>query len=90
MKTCGYNCRGLGNFLTIRSLQKIRKQHRPEILFLSETHLDKESGERLRLKLGYAHKLVVPSNGMAGGLMLMWDQHVNIQLKYQQRTILMC
>jgi exonuclease III len=83
MKTCGYNCRGLGNFLAVRSLSDIRRQHRPDILFLSETHLDKESGDRLRIKLGYAHMFVVPSNGRAGGLMLLWDEHVKIQLKYK-------
>jgi hypothetical protein len=50
---------------------------------LSETHLDRDSGDRLRIALGYAHKFVVPSNGRAGGLMLLWDEHVNIQLKYE-------
>jgi exonuclease III len=83
MKTCGYNCRGLGSDPATRSLLKIWRQHRADILYLSETHLDGDSGDRLRIKLGYAHKFVVPSNGRAGGLMLLWDQHLNIQLKYK-------
>ena len=78
MKICGYNCHGLGSSSAIRSLQHIRRHHRPEILFLSETHLDKGSGERLRINLGYSHMWVVPSNGRAGGLMMLWDQHVRI------------
>jgi hypothetical protein len=55
----------------------------PNILFLYETHLDRESGDRLRLKLGFAHMRWYPSNGRAGGLMLLWKELVKIQLKYQ-------
>jgi hypothetical protein len=40
----------------------------------------------LRLKLGFAHAWVVPSNGRAGGLMMLWDQHVKVQLKYEHNN----
>jgi hypothetical protein len=45
--------------------------------------LDDVSGERLRLKLGFAHKFVVRSDGRSGGLMLLWHQHIQIDLMYR-------
>jgi hypothetical protein len=48
-------------------------------MFLSETHLDDYPADCLRRKLQMDFKIVNPSNGRSGGVMLLWKREVNIQ-----------
>jgi hypothetical protein len=49
-------------------------------MFLSETHLDVYPAECLRKKLNMDFKVVNPSNGRSGGVLLFWKKEINIQL----------
>jgi exonuclease III len=55
MKIVGYNCRGLGNRPAVRGLLALQKKEDPDILFLSETKLDKKGIEKFRHILGMPH-----------------------------------
>lgn len=48
-------CQGLGNPLTIRYLENIRKQYKPNIMFLEETKNNVEYVQNIDVKLNYAH-----------------------------------
>lgn len=82
MKILSWNCRGLGSPSAVRSLLELQRQHDPNVIFLSETHLDDSSGERLRVKLGFESKFVSPSDGRSGGLMILCKSNINMQLNY--------
>jgi exonuclease III len=82
MRVLSLNSRGLSSDSAVRKLQDLQRRHKPDILFLSETHLDRSSGERLKLKMGFANMYVANSTGRGGGLLMFSAQHVRLSLKY--------
>jgi hypothetical protein len=51
----------------------------PDVLFLSETHLDSYPAECLRRRLKMDFKIVNPSDGRSGGVLLLWKKEISIQ-----------
>ena len=78
MKILGLNCRGLGNESAVRSLLDIQRQHVPDVIFLSETHLHSFPADCSRRRLKMDNKFVCPSDGRKGGLLLQWKNEVQI------------
>jgi exonuclease III len=64
MKIIARNCRGLGNRLAVRSLLELQKTEGADVLFLSETKLDKRRMERFKWLLGLGNMVV---RGCVGG-----------------------
>jgi hypothetical protein len=87
MRILSLNCQGLGNDLTVRSLSDLRRQVDRKVLFLSETHLDNFLAETLRRRLQMDFKIVNPSNGRSGGVVLFWKKELQIQQKNRHRII---
>jgi hypothetical protein len=79
MKLLSLNCQGLGNDPTVRSLLNVRRRYDPDVMFLSETHLDDYPADCLRRRLQMDFKIVNPSNGRSGGVILFWKKEVVIQ-----------
>lgn len=52
----------------------------PDVVFLSESHLNKARVEKLRRKLKMDHVAVVESVGARGGLILFWHNPVVIKV----------
>jgi hypothetical protein len=80
MRILGLNCQGLGNAPTVRALLHVKKRSNPEVLFLSETHLDDYPAECLRRRLNMDYKIVNPSNGRSGGVIMFWKKEIKIEL----------
>ena len=74
MKLLALNCQGLGNAPTVRSLLNVQRRYDPEVLFLLETHLDDYPAECLRRRLRMDFKIVNPSDGRSGGVILFWKK----------------
>jgi hypothetical protein len=74
MKICGWNCRAANSPTAVRSLSDLREHLKPDILFLSESHLNKESAENLRRKLGFDFVHSDESDGRSRGLALFWNE----------------
>jgi hypothetical protein len=70
MKLLSLNCQGFGNAPTVRALSNLRKRRNPDVMFLLETHLDEYPAECLRRKMQMDSKIVNPSNGKSGGLIM--------------------
>jgi exonuclease III len=85
MKILGYNGRGLQGAAAIRALLSLQKRSDPDVLFLSETHLDEWPAECLRRKLKMDFKEVVRSDGRSGGLLLLWKKEVKISLRFKMK-----
>jgi hypothetical protein len=51
MRILGENFRGLGNESAVRALLDIQRRCNPDVLFLSETHLDSYPAECLKRRL---------------------------------------
>jgi hypothetical protein len=80
MRIGGWNGRGLGNGLAIHGLQDLLKVEDPDVLFISETKMDKKRLEWVRCKIGMPNMLVKDSVGQSGGLVLFWKAGININL----------
>lgn len=61
-------------------LLAIQKREKPDVLFLSETHLGNAKADELRRKLHYDYFTIVESDGHSGGLLLLWSQDVSIRV----------
>jgi exonuclease III len=78
MKLCGLNCHGLKNRLAVRALQDLERQIKPDVFFLSETHLGRAKADNLRRKLSFDSLSLFESDGQSGGLLMMWRNNVKV------------
>jgi len=83
MNILAWNCRGLGNSRTVQELCNFVKLHHPKLVFLSETRMSANRCKNLRWKLGLKNCLAVDSDGLSGGLVLFWDENINVSLLSQ-------
>ncbi|PNT74361.1 hypothetical protein BRADI_1g13352v3 [Brachypodium distachyon] len=85
MKIIAWNCRGLGNRPAVRGLLELQKKGDPNILFLSETKLDRRRMEKFRNILGLQGMLVRDCEGRSGGVALFWWRSVDVSLRWLGR-----
>ncbi|XP_056695654.1 uncharacterized protein [Spinacia oleracea] len=74
MSSLCWNCRGLGNPRSVAALQRWCAFYGPELLFVSETMINKSAAEMLKHGFGYSSAIGVSSVGKAGGLCLFWNE----------------
>jgi exonuclease III len=74
------NCRGCGQAATVQELRELVEQHRPGVVFLSETRLNKDRATALRFPLGFAHADAVGATGQSGGVAILWRGDVTVAL----------
>jgi endonuclease/exonuclease/phosphatase family metal-dependent hydrolase len=70
-----WNCRGLGGPSAIPNLRKLAREHKPDILFLSETLSHARNIEPIRVMLGYDCCLAIDVDGRSGGLVVFWKDN---------------
>ncbi|GLT96020.1 hypothetical protein SLE2022_136690 [Rubroshorea leprosula] len=75
-----WNCRGLGEVSAILELKKLCFQHKPSIIFLSETKRTATEMNLIRLDLRFEHCFAIDCVGRGGGLALLWTQDFMLQL----------
>ena len=88
MSALAWNCKGLGNPLTVKTLQKFVKEEDPTLVFLMETKFKITEMEGIKRKIERQHGLVVPCQNRGGGLALLWKDTLQVEpLTYSQRHI---
>jgi exonuclease III len=89
MKILSLNCQGLGNTPIARAFLNLRRQRDLDVMFLSETHLDIYPTKNLRQKLNMDCKIVNPSNGKSGGVLLFRQKDIKVEQKNWRPNTLM-
>jgi hypothetical protein len=82
MKICGWNCRAANSPTIVRSLSDLHGQLKLDILFLSKSHLNKDSAESLCRKLGYDFSHSHESDGRSRYLTLFWNEDNKMVSEY--------
>lgn len=71
---------GLGNTRTFRELKDILQKHMPKILFLCEMKLMFGQIMNMGKRLGFDNCMAISRNGMGGGLALLWNDDLELEI----------
>lgn len=82
MKMLSWNCRGMLSTTAVQEFLEIQGCIRAEVVFLSESHLNKIEADELRCKLGFNSMFLVESDGKAGGLVPFYQSENKTELNY--------
>lgn len=80
MTILSWNCWGLAAASTVRELKGISFKYQPAIIFLMETRAPRERVDRTRRVLKMNKMFTVEPVGLAGGLSLLWNSEVEVQI----------
>ncbi|CAN0925181.1 Transposon TX1 uncharacterized 149 kDa protein [Linum grandiflorum] len=75
-----WNCRGLGQPRSVQALSELVSAHRPDVVFLSETLVGKQSMEKIRSKVKFDGCLGVENEGHSGGLAVLWRDRERVKV----------
>ncbi|CAM8965988.1 unnamed protein product [Rhodiola kirilowii] len=81
MKTLCWNCRGMGQPRTVRSLADMVRYYKPQVVGLIETKSEFGRLEVLRRRLGFDCGFGVDSMGRSGGLAIWWKEELSLTLR---------
>ena len=81
MSVLAWNCRGLGTPPAICTLTEEVKKQNPVVVFLAETKANTERMKGFQQKIGLTQGIIVPSDGMSGGLAMLWREGSNTRFK---------
>ena len=88
MSAISWNCRGLGNPLTVNALQKVVLEKDPKLVFLMETKFIVLEMDGIKRNLEKQQGLVVPSIKRAGSLALLWRNTLQVDIQtYSPRHV---
>ncbi|KAK2661602.1 hypothetical protein Ddye_000176 [Dipteronia dyeriana] len=83
-----WNVQGLGNGRAFRTLINLKQYHNSYMMILFETKVSHVVMESVRVKLGFGGKLVVNNVWRSGGVGMLWNEGVSIDLiSYTQSQI---
>ncbi|KAL0411507.1 UNVERIFIED_CONTAM: putative mitochondrial protein [Sesamum latifolium] len=75
-----WNCQGLGNPWTVKGLRDLLRVHKPRLVFLAETKCSVSQIEVVKRRLNLFGVCVNPA-GRSGGLALLWQKSIEVQLQ---------
>jgi exonuclease III len=88
MKVLSWNYRGLRNPWTIRDFWRLVKEKKPTMVFIMETKLLARKLESIKIKVDFTSCFGVDSIGKSGGLALLRNNDVSIDIQsYSRRHI---
>jgi hypothetical protein len=82
MSCLSWNCRGLGQSPIIQELTRLVRKFCPKVVFISETRQQSNRVNNLWFRLGFNKAFIVDSHGKGGGLVLFWDDSINLQILF--------
>ncbi|XP_043812756.1 uncharacterized protein LOC110619075 [Manihot esculenta] len=90
MRILCWNCRGVGNPRAVTAMKDLVFYYKPSILFLMETKVHGVRMNQIKNLLHYSNCFSVDSIGIGGGLSLMWNTDVQLQVSYFSSNFIDC
>ena len=81
MSFLAWNCRGFGSAPAVRSLTDEVKNTDLVLVFLSETKANRNRIRGIQRKLNFTQRIIVPSDGLSGGLVMLWKEGADVSFK---------
>lgn len=81
MRILSWNVRGLGSDRTFREAQEVVHEHKPQIVFFCETKMTREQMRKRSYELHFANCFAVSREGMGGGLAMLWNSEITVEIK---------
>ncbi|KAG8497199.1 hypothetical protein CXB51_008579 [Gossypium anomalum] len=81
MKLMCWNCRGVGNFATVRDLKQLLIASDPDIIFLCETKINANRFSYVHRKCRMEGCLAVNAEDKSGGLAMMWKESNKVEIQ---------
>ncbi|MBA0567282.1 hypothetical protein Golob_012028 [Gossypium lobatum] len=88
MKILCWNCRGVGNPMTVHELKQLLVANDPDIVFLCETRVQSNKMSRIRCLCRMDGCLAVNAIGKSGGLAMLWREGTRAEITNYLGTIL--
>lgn len=88
MKTLSWNCRRIGNDLTVRRLTEMCQKHRLGLLFQSETKNRKLLLQNIQADLGFNKLFTVEPLGQRGGLALIFMDEFQVDILFSNNQMI--
>ena len=73
-----WNCRGLGNPLTVDQLAELVRAKNPSVVFIAETWTDKDRIVQVQRWIDFKNMLEVPRRNKVGGLVIFWKEDFDL------------
>lgn len=93
MKFIGWNCQGKGRNLAsspkMEYLAKLLNSTGAQIAFISETRSSGCNSSQLNSRFSTVGSFVVPSDGLSGGLWMLWSNEVQISIKFSNHYVIL-
>lgn len=77
-----WNCQGACSSEFIRAAHLFINTHRPDVLALLETKVAGEKANEVCKQLGFSSWVRVEALGFSGGIWIIWNDKVNIRIRY--------
>src|SRR4051812_25147739 len=90
MKTLAWNCRGMFSTTAVRELVDLHERVKADVIFLSESHLNKARAEQVCGKLGLDRFHIFESDGRSGGLVLFYNLANEVVLNFTSANYIDC
>ncbi|XVF46863.1 hypothetical protein PTKIN_Ptkin03bG0062400 [Pterospermum kingtungense] len=88
MRLMSWNARGLGQPLAKKFIAEMTQKYNPNICFVMETRYDYKKGEILARNWGYSNSTGMSSRGFSGGLLLIWDDNVSMNISSMNENLI--
>lgn len=85
-----WNYRGLANKGTIFTVRRLINKHQPHCILLIETKGNVQRLEPICRKLGYQNIERADARGTTSGLLLMWNDEIQMELIWKNYRVLCC
>jgi hypothetical protein len=93
MKFIGWNCQGKGRNLfsstKMEYLARLMISTGAQVTFVSETRTSRYKASQLNTRFNTAGSVVVPSNGLSGGLWMLWSDEVQVSVKFSNHYVIL-